>query len=176
MRTIVLLLMTMLLSTGGEADAPVVSSAGIPDNDAAYTASPFRLLNDREVVQDEPMSLNGVDLNDTKTEIVHKLGAPAAIKDDPIQHVTVLHYDHMEIGIDHDRTEYVHVKPSAGEFQLNGQPVPMTIRDIHAFLGQPDHAAEDGDVYVRGNEALKVFMNRDSGHITGIDLFFSHIE
>lgn len=173
MRMIVLL-MALLLSMEGEA-ATAVDSADMTGA-AVHTSSPFRLLEERTTAQVEDITLNGVALNDNKFEMMSKLGVPAAIIEDPIQRLTVYDYDYMEVGLHNERLEYVHVKPSAEQFQLNGQTVPMTIRDVHSFLGQPDHAAEDGDVYVQRSQALKVFMDRDSGLITGVDLFFTYSE
>ena len=80
----------------------------------------------------------------------------------------------MEVGVRNGYTEYVHVKPSAASFQVEDQRIGMTTDQIRASLGKPYFKAEDGDVYLENHQALKVFIDRDSGEIAGIDLFFDY--
>ncbi|MNO06347.1 hypothetical protein D3C81_2280880 [compost metagenome] len=43
--------------------------------------------------------------------------------------------------------------------------------NVGELLGTPDYVAEDGDVYIRGSAALKIYRNANSGEWDGIDLF-----
>ncbi|GAB6927234.1 hypothetical protein JCM10914A_12170 [Paenibacillus sp. JCM 10914] len=119
-------------------------------------------------------TLNGISLSDSKQDVISKLGSPAQIEHEPLSGIAVFRYPDMEVGIRSGYTEYVHVKPSATSFQVDGQRIGMTTNQIRASLGEPYFRAEDGDVYLENNNALKVFMDRDSGDIIGVDLFFDY--
>ncbi|MMZ71226.1 hypothetical protein D1872_345140 [compost metagenome] len=47
----------------------------------------------------------------------------------------------------------------------------MDIDSIRNALGQPYSKAQDGEVFVRGDRALKVYMAPGTERILGIDLF-----
>ncbi|MNC53761.1 hypothetical protein D3C75_1032000 [compost metagenome] len=47
----------------------------------------------------------------------------------------------------------------------------MDLRSIQEELGDPYVIAEDGEVYLRGDQALKVYLKSGTDQIEGIDLF-----
>lgn len=118
--------------------------------------------------------LNGISLTDHKHDVIRKLGTPERIEHEELSGLTIFYYEEMEVGVRNGYTEYVHVDSSASTFQLDDQRIDMTSAEVRAALGQPYFKAEDGDVYLENDNALKVFINRETGRITGVDLFFDY--
>jgi len=52
----------------------------------------------------------------------------------------------------------------------------MSTDHVRASLGTPYFKAEDGDVYLENHHALKGYIDRDTGEIEGVDLFFDYSE
>ncbi|MNI88635.1 hypothetical protein D3C73_1459560 [compost metagenome] len=80
----------------------------------------------------------------------------------------------MSAGIAAGMVSYIHVSPeqvSAYGLKLNGREIDPLRDTLKNTLGSPDFAAEDGDVYMRGHTALKVYVDRQTGQWRGIDLF-----
>lgn len=175
----VMVLMAALLAySGGGSETPAdgtpADGTGMPPAivHAAAQAEPAH----RDSLARSYGSLNGISLTDRKQDVIRKLGRPAGVDRDAIGGLTVFHYQDMEVGIRQGFTEYVRVKPSANDFRVENLKVGMTAGEVRASLGKPYFEAEDGDVYLRNHDALKVFLNRETGEITGIDLFFDYSE
>ena len=79
----------------------------------------------------------------------------------------------MKVGLCEDTgiINYVHIDATQDHIQINGERMDMDIESIRDTLGKPYFVAEDGEVYLRGTQALKVYMKQGSRHIEGIDLF-----
>ncbi|UQZ33536.1 hypothetical protein C2I18_08265 [Paenibacillus sp. PK3_47] len=107
-------------------------------------------------------------------ELVRVKGEPLSVASDPWQECLEYVYADMSAGICSGAVLYVHVTPEqAGQFglQLNGREIDPAQDKIRELLGSPDFVAEDGDVYLRGSDALKIYRNAGTGEWAGIDLF-----
>lgn len=119
-------------------------------------------------------SLAGVSLYMPEEELLRVKGTPLAVTPDPWQECLEYQYADMSAGICNGIVLYVHVTPGqAGQFglQLNGMEIDPARNNLRELLGSPDFAAEDGDVYLRGSKALKIYRNSQTGEWEGIDLF-----
>ncbi|MGM1047461.1 hypothetical protein SAMN05661091_0674 [Paenibacillus uliginis N3/975] len=177
MLNVVLLLMGMLSPFSDGAGALPVSAAGItaPVVHASMSFDSTVSVQQKEVIEGYE-TLNGIDLTDRTEDVVRKMGEPLEVTHDPLLGMIEYHYKDMSVGFCDGLTEYVHVKPSARSIQVNDQSILLTTGHISTSLGDPDFKAEDGDVYVQDHQVIKVFKDRSSGEITGVDLFFDYSE
>ncbi|MEK5449906.1 hypothetical protein [Paenibacillus sp. FSL R7-0331] len=119
-------------------------------------------------------SLAGAALFTSKEELLLSKGVPLSISPDPWQECLEYQYADLTAGICGGIVTYIHVNPAqAGTYGLilNGvslNPADNTAREL---LGEPDFIADDGDVYIRGSAALKIYRNPFTGEWDGIDLF-----
>ncbi|MNO19922.1 hypothetical protein D3C76_96660 [compost metagenome] len=119
-------------------------------------------------------SLAGVSLYMPLEELLQVKGKPLAVNPDPWQGCEEYHYADMSAGICEGAVLYVHVTPyQAGQYglYLNGRRIEPHKNNPAEVLGIPDFVAEDGDVYMRGSTALKIYRNSQTGEWDGIDLF-----
>ncbi|MGQ8875046.1 hypothetical protein [Paenibacillus sp. TSA_86.1] len=131
------------------------------------------LAADQSETFEQFRTLNGISLEDSKQELFSKMGQPFKIKEDPYLGCPEYHFRDMHVGICEDTgiIQYVHVDGSHDDLKLNGKSIPMQIEAIHQALGKPYYVAEDGEVYLRGSYAIKVYMKPGSGEIEGVDFF-----
>ncbi|OME89397.1 MULTISPECIES: hypothetical protein [Paenibacillus] len=175
MWNVALLMVGLLIYSGsGGAVAEPQPSAGMSPPPIIHAASDVGQAQTSDNSTESYRTLNGISLTDNKRDVIRKLGAPARIEHEELTGMTKLDYKDLEVGVRNGYTEYVHVKPSAASFQVEDQRIGMTTNQIRASLGKPYFKAEDGDVYLEDHHALKVFIDRNSGEITGIDLFFDY--
>lgn len=170
---VIVLAAGLLMYMGGEAGSPAYTAGMSP---GIVHAAEAGQAHSSESSPQSYGSLNGITLTDRKQDVIRKLGTPVEVKRDAISGVTEFHYKDMEVGLRRGLTEYVHVKPSAKSFRVEDRSVGMTSAQIRKTLGKPYFKAEDGDVYLNDGYALKVFKNRETGQITGVDLFFDYLE
>lgn len=116
-------------------------------------------------------TLEGISLEDDLKQVLSKKGEPHDVEKDPYTGYTELHYGSLTVGIYEDLVYYVHMHPPVKQVTLNGIAVPLENAGLEKYVGEPDFLAEDGDVYIRGNAALKIFKDPGSGQIIGVDLF-----
>ncbi|WP_410512366.1 hypothetical protein PaeBR_20525 [Paenibacillus sp. BR2-3] len=119
-------------------------------------------------------SLAGVRLFATEDELLQKKGTPLQIVEDPWQGCLEYQYENMSAGVLGSEVLYVHVSPSQAQrygLFLNEVELDPAKNNLQELLGAPDFKAEDGDVYMRGNTALKIYRDTDTGKWLGIDLF-----
>lgn len=164
----------LIYSGGGGAVAEPQPSAGMSPPPIIHAASDVGQAQTSDNSTASYGTLNGISLTDNKQDVIRKLGTPVRIEHEELTGITKLDYEDMEVGVRNGYTEYVHVKPSAASFQVEDQHIGMTTDQIRTSLGKPYFRAEDGDVYLENHQALKVFIDRDSGEIGGIDLFFDY--
>ncbi|MGF6357705.1 hypothetical protein ABIE27_005668 [Paenibacillus sp. 4624] len=131
------------------------------------------LAADRSETFEQFRTLNGVSLEDGKHELFTELGQPVAIEEDPYMGCPEYHFRHVNVGIceDTDMIQFIHVDGSHDDLNLNGNSIPMQIDAIHQVLGEPYTVAEDGEVFLRGHYAIKVYMKPGSDQIEGVDFF-----
>lgn len=118
-------------------------------------------------------SLAGVALYSTEEELLMIKGTPLSIVNDPWQNVLEYQYADVSVGVGDGYVLYVHVSPSQAEqfgINISGVQIDSMNDNLQATLGKPYFIAEDGDVYMRGDHALKIYRNL-AGGFAGIDLF-----
>ncbi|MBR2563386.1 MAG: hypothetical protein IKE29_02025 [Paenibacillus sp.] len=133
----------------------------------------MKLATDHPETFEQFRTLNGVSLESGKHELFNKMGEPLDIKEDPYLGCPEYQFQNVHVGVceDTDIIQYVHVDGSHDYLNLNGESIPMHIEPIHQALGEPYYVAEDGEVYIRGSYAIKVYMRPGSSEIEGVDLF-----
>ncbi|WP_145325807.1 hypothetical protein [Paenibacillus xylanexedens] len=136
-------------------------------------ASEVTLAVDRSETFQHFRTLNGISLNDTMNDLLAKKGQPGHKQEDPYLGCPEYHFHDVKVGLceDTDIIQYVHIDASENHFMLNGEKIELNIEAIHQALGKPYYVAEDGEVFLRGDQALKVYMKSGSSQINGIDLF-----
>ncbi|WP_052770495.1 hypothetical protein [Paenibacillus sp. IHB B 3415] len=119
-------------------------------------------------------SLAGVTLYMPEEALLQTKGIPPEITPDPWGDCLEYQYADVSAGVCGGIVLYVHASPSQAEqfgLNLNGQELNPVTASLQETLGAPDFEAEDGDVYIRGSAALKVYRNMNTGEWEGIDLF-----
>ncbi|WFR64603.1 hypothetical protein P9222_11050 [Paenibacillus amylolyticus] len=118
-------------------------------------------------------TLNGISLDDTMEDLLAKKGQPLHKQEDPYLGCPEYHFHDVTVGLceDTDVIQYVHIDASENHIMLNGKRIELNREAIHHALGKPYYVAEDGEVFLRGDHALKVYMKSGSQQIEGIDLF-----
>ncbi|MNI51726.1 hypothetical protein D3C73_1064660 [compost metagenome] len=170
---IIILLLSLLSSytapAGQKEHVPAAVFAAQPQAVLAFEHS---LMESRYLSSFD--SLAGASLYMSKEELLLAKGMPLSIVPDPWQECLEYQFSDMSAGICEGVVTYIHVTPAQATMyglKLNDvvlDPVKMSVREL---LGSPDFVAEDGDVYIRGNAALKIYRSADSGEWDGIDLF-----
>ncbi|MBY3623112.1 hypothetical protein HGO21_26765 [Acinetobacter sp. CUI P1] len=120
-------------------------------------------------------SLQGVALYATKEELLLTKGNPLTVTNDPLLGTEEYQYADVTVGVGEGFVQYVHVSPTQAEqfgLHVNGVEIDPLKDNVQSTLGNPYFIAEDGDVYMRGNNALKIYRNL-AGEFEGIDLFDS---
>ena len=175
MLNIILLMLGMLSpypGTAEDVEPPANAGMSAPAVHASMTIAPALQEEGTESLE----SLNNISLADRTDDVIRKLGEPMEQLHEPLTGTMEFHYKDMIVGLSDGYTEYVHVRPWAGTIQINGQSVQLTTGELQSLLGSPDHELEDGDVYIRGEQVIKVFKDREADTITGVDLFFKYLE
>jgi len=118
-------------------------------------------------------TLNDISLDDSMNDILAKKGQPVHKEHDPYLGCPEYQFKDVTVGLceDTEVVNYVHIDASEKRLKLNQEWIEMNIEAIRDVLGKPYYVAEDGEVFLRGSQALKVYMKPGSNHIEGIDLF-----
>jgi len=116
-------------------------------------------------------TVNDISLWDRKEELFNKKGEALRVNEIPITGCTEYVYDEMIVGICDDLVSYVHVDASFGTFRVNGIDISISEKGMTDTLGVPQFYAEDGEVYIRGEQAIKVYKDSLTGTIQGVDFF-----
>lgn len=118
-------------------------------------------------------TLNDISLDDSIDDILANKGKPVHKELDPYLGCPEYQFKDVTVGLCEDTgvVNYVHIDASEKRMKLNQEWIQMNIEAIRDVLGKPYYVAEDGEVFLRGSRALKVYMKPGSNHIEGIDLF-----
>ncbi|MFC9712036.1 hypothetical protein ACFTRD_28250 [Paenibacillus sp. NPDC056933] len=118
-------------------------------------------------------TLNDISLDDSIDDILSTKGQPLHKKHDPYLGCPEYQFKGVTVGLCEDTgvVNYVNIDASEKRLKLNQEWIDMNIEAIRDALGKPYYVAEDGEVFLRGSQALKVYMKPGSKHIEGIDLF-----
>ncbi|WP_091000410.1 hypothetical protein [Paenibacillus sp. OK003] len=131
------------------------------------------LASDRSGTVQHFRTLNDISLDDSMNDILANKGQPVHRELDPYLGCPEYQFKDVTVGFCEDTgvVNYVHIDASEKRLKLNQEWIQMNIEAIRDVLGKPYYVAEDGEVFLRGNQALKVYMKSGSNHIEGIDLF-----
>ncbi|MET3209150.1 UNVERIFIED_CONTAM: hypothetical protein ABIC26_002091 [Paenibacillus sp. PvR008] len=116
-------------------------------------------------------TLNGISLDDTRMDVLKKRGKPLRVKKDMLLLSTEYQYPDVVVGLRDDMVSYVHVDPAAGRIKVNDEWLPLKRQTLDKALGGSQFTAEDGEVYVRGQRAIKVFMDESSDQPKYVEFF-----
>jgi len=116
-------------------------------------------------------TVNDISLWDRKEDLINKKGESLQVNEIPILGCTEYVYDEMTVGICDDLVSYVHVDAIVGTFRVNRIDISISEKGIVDTLGVPQFYAEDGEVYIRGEQAIKVYKDSLTGTIQGVDFF-----
>ncbi|MHA0857880.1 hypothetical protein [Paenibacillus sp. CMAA1364] len=116
-------------------------------------------------------TVNGISLQDQIQDVLTKKGEPLNIEEIPILGCTEYEYKDATIGICDDWVSYVHIENDAGTFIVNGQHIEISESGIAEALGASEFIADDGEVFIRGEQAIKVFSDSKTGKIEFIEFF-----
>ncbi|PZE20240.1 hypothetical protein [Paenibacillus xerothermodurans] len=118
------------------------------------------------------VAVNGVSLDDDLETILKTKGKPNSIKPDELFSSTKLYkFNDCDIEISDGEIQYVSVPAAAGKIELDGHRLPMDLNVLKSRLGEPFFEAEDGIVYKVRQNALKLYIDPDSGKLTSIHFF-----
>ncbi|WP_201004421.1 hypothetical protein [Paenibacillus glycanilyticus] len=125
---------------------------------ADYTVSDFRL-----------QSVNGLSLYDDKITVERMLGEPNQINQDEwLTELETYEYPNMDIVFRDGIMDEIKVSGSASTIWIDDEEIPVSIEALVDALGEPDYKAEDGIVYERRENVLKLFINYDTGTLESI--------
>lgn len=116
-------------------------------------------------------TLNDISLFDRAEDVIHTKGKPLQVNEVPFIECTDYEYMDSTVGICDGWVNYVHVDPEVGTFRINEMDINISENEISEALGLPQFYAEDGEVYIRGEQAIKVYKDSSTGIIQGIDFF-----
>jgi len=121
--------------------------------------------------------VNGISLSDDVNAIVKRKGEPNSIrKDEFFGDTKILEYSDCRVAVGEYGVEYVEVTPDHKQINLDGKPVANNLQALEKTLGEPYWVAEDGLVYTQDSQALKLFIDPDSGQLKSVHFFSSVTE
>lgn len=115
-------------------------------------------------------SMGGISLYDDLKSVLSKKGEPDSVEKDPYTGYIECQYGNLTVGLYEDLVYYVHTGFAPQNISVNDISIPLQEPWLSHFFGEPDFVAEDGDVYIRGSAALKIYKD-PAGKIIGVDLF-----
>lgn len=114
-------------------------------------------------------SVNGLSLYDDKTTVQRLLGDPVQVSHDTFfTEFETYEYPNMNIVFSDGIMEEVKVSGSANTIWIDDQEIPVSIEALIKTLGEPDYKADDGIVYQRQENVLKLFINYETGTLDSI--------
>lgn len=163
------------LATAPVQSTPIVQTAHYASAPADSTQTAYMPSVAEDVYEDENASytyteLNGVSLEDTKSEMLDKMGKPLAVEDTPGGY-TEYRYDDVTVGMRGDLIYYISVPAAVGSIDLDGHSAKLDKQSIADMLGESQFTAEDGEVYYNDFYAFKLFTDPDTGKIVSADIF-----
>ncbi|ANS75829.1 hypothetical protein AWM70_15570 [Paenibacillus yonginensis] len=115
-------------------------------------------------------TLNGVSLDWSREQLLQAKGSPDKIVKDEITGYTEYRYPDVTAGLYEDAVYYVHVDAIRQGIRVNGQFISLKNNGMNPYFGEPDYRAEDGDVYIRQPNAVKIYRG-ETGLPAAVDLF-----
>lgn len=117
-------------------------------------------------------SLEGISLDDNTEEVIAKKGYPLTFVQDPhFIDVFMYEYPDMNIGFQDGVVTFVQIPAEIGHVQINDQRIPLTITDVKRLLGEPYYVVEDGIVFQRKEEIIKLLIASETQELISIDYY-----
>lgn len=168
MMMIQLMMIAALLSPFSGADA--VSTAASPPT-AEKAVQAVASFPEQPSPMSQFKALNGISLDDREQDVLRKKGKPLRVTEDWLLRSTEYHYADSVVGIRDGYVDYVHVDPEAKQVKINDRWLPLNRDALARELGGVQFAAEDGDVYIRGHKAIKVYTDPATGGLRAVEFF-----
>ncbi|MFC5404718.1 hypothetical protein [Cohnella soli] len=122
-------------------------------------------------------TVNGISLYDDPSSVIAKIGEPDFVTEDEyFKGVIIFHYPGMNVIFSDNILDYVEVLEGATTLLIDDIPVPATVENLKAALGEPDYITEDGIVFERDQALLKIFIDADSNKLKSITYFHRGME
>lgn len=116
-------------------------------------------------------SMNEISLADNMETVIDKRGEPDQVTYDKITGYTEYAYPDITVGFYDDIVYYVQLQSTEQSMNLNGHWIQLQEDELQRSLGTVDFEADDGDVYIRGLAAVKIYRDSDTDAVIGVDLF-----
>ncbi|MCM3626934.1 hypothetical protein M3194_06110 [Paenibacillus glycanilyticus] len=114
-------------------------------------------------------SVYGLTLYDDKITVERMLGKPVRVtRDDYFTEQETYEYPNLDVVFSDGIMEEIKVSGSADTIWIDDQEIPVSIGALIEALGEPDYKADDGIVYERQENVLKLFINYDNGTLESI--------
>lgn len=114
-------------------------------------------------------SVNGISLYDDKITVERMLGEPVRVThDDYFKELETYEYPNLDVVFNEGIMQEIKVSGSADTIWIDDQEIPVSIEALIRALGEPDYKADDGIVYERRENVLKLFINYDNGTLESI--------
>ncbi|KIL36851.1 hypothetical protein SD71_05475 [Cohnella kolymensis] len=115
--------------------------------------------------------LDGIQLGDKASRVKGAWGNPFKVAEDNLTGCKVWKYrEGKSVGMCDGVVSFVQVTAEAGSAVINRKSVPMVQSKLKQALGKPAFVADDGWGVLKGEEALKVFVD-NRGKLLSIELF-----
>jgi hypothetical protein len=120
----------------------------------------------------EQWRLDGIELGENTYRVIRAWGIPSkVVKDDLQSECETWNYsDVKKVGVCNGTVSFVQVMAKAKKAVVDNQVIKMGKAELRQALGKPDFIADDGWLVLRGEEALKVFVDKQ-GKLVSLDLF-----
>jgi hypothetical protein len=107
--------------------------------------------------------INGIDLNWSKDQLITEADIPTDLVKNEMMGTVELVYPNVTVGLYNGQIDYLIIPADTDEIMIGGVEIPMDAVSLRGFLGKPDYAGEDGDVYERDGICLKLFYAEGTG-------------
>lgn len=116
--------------------------------------------------------VGGISVQDDLKTVYEIKGKPLGTEQPSDQNrERVFIYEDCRIGLYDQFVRYVSVPVTAGEVELDGHRVKMSLDELRRVLGEPHAIVEDGWVYRYGQSALKLMLEDQADRLTYIHYF-----
>jgi hypothetical protein len=120
----------------------------------------------------EQWRLDGIKLGENAYRVIGAWGIPSKVVTDNLHsECETWNYSNLKkVGICNGAVSFVQVLAKAKKAVVDNQVIKMDKTELRQALGKPDFIADDGWLVLRGEEALKVFVDKQ-GKLVSLDLF-----
>ncbi|GBF77244.1 hypothetical protein PA598K_05780 [Paenibacillus sp. 598K] len=118
-------------------------------------------------------TINGVAMDGDLSDVLAALGEPTERTTDELLGTEEVHYPKLTVGLYEGLVDYVVVPASAGSVRLGDTEALLALAQLRELLGEPDHVADDGLVYVRGPLALKLFTDEGGSALSTLEVYWA---